>query len=424
MHTTSKAGRRIPALTLPAAAGLGLKPEHADDILDETPQVGFFEVHAENYMGEGGAPHRLLTSIAATYPLSLHGVGLSIGGEGPLDRGHLKRLRTLIDRYRPASFSEHLAWSTHDSTFFNDLLPLPYTQATLERVARHVAETQDALGVRMLLENPATYLVFTESTLDEVDFLAAVAERTGCGLLLDVNNVMVSAVNHGLDAFGYIDRFPVERVGEIHLAGYEETVDDAGERLLIDTHGSPVLPDVFSLYRHTLRRTGPVATLVEWDNDVPDFPTLHAEAVRVEAALAEARDSGFGRRAAGARWVISRLQRPFRPPPSRPRSRLPLRCFRRALRHTAGAGTNGVFASIATTSGPASCGRSPGAFPSPNGSSGRASSAPWPRPSSPPRSRRARCSCAMAAASPASSRPTRLRSSFRISPMSRVSRMR
>ena len=275
-------------MALPIAAGVGLKPEHVETILATRPELGFFEVHAENYMGEGGLPHHQLAAIAGRYPLSLHGVGLSIGGEGDLDRDHLKRLRRLVERYRPASFSEHLAWSTHESTFFNDLLPLPYTPETLDRVARHVAETQDFLGVRMLLENPSTYLVFEESSIDEIDFLVAVSERTGCGLLLDVNNVVVSSINHRLDPVAYIDRFPLDKVGEIHLAGYDEVTDEAGERLLIDAHASPVLPDVFDLYRHVLERAGALPTLVEWDNDVPAFPVLFAEALRVTAALQEA----------------------------------------------------------------------------------------------------------------------------------------
>lgn len=271
---------------LPARAGLGLKPEHYRDVLETRPDIGFFEVHAENYMGAGGPPHAYLEAVAALYPLSLHGVGLSIGGAGPLDTAHLRRLRALIDRYRPHSFSEHLAWSTHDTGFLNDLLPLPYTPETLARVSAHVEETQQAIGRQLLLENPSTYLVFAESTIDEIDFLEAVAERTGCGLLLDVNNVMVSCVNHRLDPHLYIDRFPVGRVGEIHLAGYDETTDGAGDRLLIDAHGSPVRTDVMALYDHALSRTGPVPTLIEWDNDVPDFATLHAEAARVEARIA------------------------------------------------------------------------------------------------------------------------------------------
>ncbi len=271
---------------LPARAGLGLKPEHYGHILDARPDVGFFEVHAENYMGAGGPPHRYLEAVADLYPLSLHGVGLSIGAAGPLDGEHLRRLRGLIDRYRPQSFSEHLAWSTHESGFLNDLLPLPYTQETLERVIAHVDEAQQAIGRRLLLENPSTYLLFAESTIDEIDFLDEIAERTGCGLLLDVNNVMVSSINHGLDPVAYIDRFPVARIGEIHLAGYDETVDGAGDRLLIDAHGSPVKTDVMALYAHTLARTGPLPTLIEWDNDVPDFATLHAEAVHADALIA------------------------------------------------------------------------------------------------------------------------------------------
>jgi uncharacterized protein (UPF0276 family) len=270
---------------LPARAGLGLKPEHYQAILDGEPDVGFFEVHAENYMGAGGPPHRWLEAIRERYPLSLHGVALSIGAARALDKAHLGRLKTLVERYRPQSFSEHLAWSTHDSGFLNDLLPLPYTEETLARVSAHVDETQQALGVRMLLENPSTYVLFEESTIDEIDFLAAVAEKTGCGLLLDVNNVMVSAVNHRLDPYAYLDRFPVERVGEVHLAGYDETVDGAGDRLLIDAHATTVKNDVFALYEHLLRRTGPLPTLVEWDNDVPSFDVLHAEAKRVDSAL-------------------------------------------------------------------------------------------------------------------------------------------
>ncbi|MBY5523049.1 DUF692 domain-containing protein [Rhizobium leguminosarum] len=276
------------ATALPPRAGLSLKPEHYETILANRPDVGFFEIHAENYMGAGGPPHRYLEAIADLYPLSLHGVGLSIGAARDLDREHLKRLRGLIDRYRPQSFSEHLAWSTHDTGFLNDLLPLPYTPETLARVVDHVDETQQWLGRQMLLENPSTYLLFSESTIDEVDFLAEIVSRTECGLLLDVNNVMVSAVNHRLDPVAYIDRFPIELVGEIHLAGYDETVDSVGDRLLIDAHGSTVRTDVVELYRHTLSRRAPLPTLIEWDNDVPDFATLHAEAVRADAMLAAA----------------------------------------------------------------------------------------------------------------------------------------
>lgn len=270
---------------LPARAGLGLKPEHIDEIISTAPDVGFFEVHAENYMGDGGAPHRALTEIASRYALSLHGVGLSIGAERELDKAHLARLQRLVERYKPQSFSEHLAWSTHDTGFLNDLLPLPYTATTLQRVSDHVDEVQQTLGRKMLLENPSTYILFAESSIDEVEFLDRIACKTGCGLLLDVNNVMVSAVNHRLDPYAYIDSFPLEHVGEIHLAGYDETVDGAGDRLLIDAHNCTVANDVFALYRHTIARSGPLPTLIEWDNDVPAFEVLLGEAARTNVAL-------------------------------------------------------------------------------------------------------------------------------------------
>ncbi len=272
---------------LPARAGIGLKAEHRTDILDQNPDLGFVEIHAENYMGEGGAPHRFLEEMAERYPLSIHGVGLSIGGAGPLDKAHLTRLRHLLDRYRPASFSEHLAWSTHQDQFLNDLLPLPYTDETLSRVTAHVDEVQQMLGRQMLLENPSTYLLFEESTIEETEFLRRIAERTGCGLLFDVNNVMVTCTNHGFDPVAYIDRFPVQFVGEIHLAGHEEIEDEAGQRVLVDTHDRNVSKDVFGLYRHALSRLGPVATLIEWDNDVPDFETLFAEARMADAIMAD-----------------------------------------------------------------------------------------------------------------------------------------
>lgn len=282
---------------LPPRAGLGLKPQHYELVLGTRPDIGFFEVHAENYMGAGGPPHRYLEAVRDLYCLSLHGVGLSIGAARALDKVHLKRLRALVDRYRPQSFSEHLAWSTHDAGFLNDLLPLPYTQETLARVVDHVDETQQWLGRHMLLENPSTYILFSDSTIDEVDFLAEIADRTGCGLLLDVNNVMVTAVNHGLDPLAYLQRFPMDRVQEMHLAGYDETTDGAGDRLLIDAHGSAVKADVMALYQSALALAGPKPTLIEWDNEVPDFATLQAEADRTDRMLSDI-GSGTAHRAA------------------------------------------------------------------------------------------------------------------------------
>ncbi|WP_029350912.1 DUF692 domain-containing protein [Bosea sp. 117] len=273
---------------LPRRAGVGFKPEHFTAIDQARQPVGFFEVHAENYMGAGGPPHAQLSRLRADYALSIHGVGLSIGAMQPLDRDHLARLRALCGRYEPESFSEHLAWSSHDTVFLNDLLPLPYTGQTLARVAEHVDEVQTALGRQMLLENPATYLLFEESTIEETDFLAEVARRTGCGLLLDVNNVFVAATNHRLDPRAYLARFPLERVREIHLSGHSETVDDHGAPLLIDSHDTPVKDPVWALYETVIERTGPVATLIEWDNDVPDWPVLRAEAEAAEALLQRA----------------------------------------------------------------------------------------------------------------------------------------
>ncbi|MXN45543.1 DUF692 family protein [Shinella kummerowiae] len=266
------------ASTLPRRAGIGFKPEHFVDILAAPQPIGFFEVHAENYMGAGGPPHAQLGRLREDYALSIHGVGLSIGSMQPLDRDHLSRLKTLCDRYQPESFSEHLAWSTHDSVFLNDLLPLPYTEATLAQVVDHVEQVQATLGRQMLLENPATYLLFQESTIEETDFLAEVARRTGCGLLLDVNNVFVAATNHNLDPYDYIARFPLEAVREIHLSGHSETVDDLGAPLLIDSHDTPVKDPVWALYETVIGRIGPIASLVEWDNDVPAWPVLRAEA--------------------------------------------------------------------------------------------------------------------------------------------------
>lgn len=274
----------IPS-ALPHRVGVGFKPEHFADIFAQPQPVGFFEVHAENYMGAGGPPHAQLARLREDYALSIHGVGLSIGSMQPLDRDHLTRLKTLCDRYLPQSFSEHLAWSTHDSVFLNDLLPLPYTGETLNRVVEHVDQVQAVLGRQMLLENPATYLLFEESTIEETDFLAEVTRRTGCGLLLDVNNVFVAATNHNLDPRDYIARFPLEAVREIHLSGHSETVDDFGAPLLIDSHDTPVKDPVWALYETVIGGVGPVASLVEWDNDVPAWSVLRAEAVAAERIL-------------------------------------------------------------------------------------------------------------------------------------------
>ena len=282
LPAAASAGLGGMALGLPARSGVGLKPEHFRDVLDTRPDIGFFEVHAENYMVDGGPFPHFLTRIREHYPLSLHGVGLSIGGEGPLDEAHLDRLAALIDRYEPASFSEHLAWASHGKAFLNDLLPVPFDRATLDRVCARIDRVQERLQRRMLLENPSTYLEFEASTMSEAEFLREVLRRTGCGLLLDVNNAYVSCTNHGRDALVYFRELPLDAVGEIHLAGFARDEDAAGAPLLIDSHGTPVDEAVWSLYALVIARTGAVPTLLERDHDVPSLATLLAEAHRAE----------------------------------------------------------------------------------------------------------------------------------------------
>ena len=270
---------------LPASVGVGYKPQHYSAILDNAAPVGWLEIHAENYMGDGGRPLAQLRHLSNNFPISVHGVGLSIGGEGRLDSNHLARLKHLCDWLNPASFSEHLAWSTHDSHFLNDLLPLPYTKATLTRVVDHIDHLQEVLGRQILLENPSSYLAFAESTYDEPAFLAEISNRSGCGLLLDVNNVFVSSVNLDMDPHAYIDAFALHKVGEIHLGGHYEDQDDHGAPLLIDSHGREVADPVWALLDYALQRSGPKPVLIEWDTDVPEWPVLRAEAARADKAL-------------------------------------------------------------------------------------------------------------------------------------------
>lgn len=271
---------------LPHAPGIGFKPQHFAAVLAEPGPVQWLEIHAENYMGDGGRPLAQLRALSERFAISVHGVGLSIGSDGPLDREHLARLKHLTGWLNPASFSEHLAWSTHDSHFLNDLLPLPYTDATLARVADHIDQVQEALGRRMLLENPSSYLAFAESSWPETEFLAELARRTGCGLLLDINNVFVSATNLGFAPQDYIDAFPLAHVGELHLGGHDTQADDHGAPLLIDSHGREVADPVWALLDYTLAKSGSRPVLVEWDTDVPDWPVLRDEAMRAARALA------------------------------------------------------------------------------------------------------------------------------------------
>ena len=277
--------------TLPAKAGVGFKPEHFSAILETRPAIGWFEVHPENYMGDGGVPHRQLTALREHYPLSLHGVGLSIGGAGPLDQEHLARFAALVARYQPGQVSEHLAWSTHEGHYLNDLLPLPYTEETLSLVARHVDEVQTALKRPMLIENPSTYVRFTDNDMSEIEFLAELRRQSGCGLLLDVNNVYVQAMNHDFDAAAFIDQFPVEHVGEIHLAGHATTTDETGAPLIIDAHDRRVMDEVWALYRRTIARAGAKPTLIEWDNDIPEWPVLLSEATLADTVMTARRSN-------------------------------------------------------------------------------------------------------------------------------------
>lgn len=268
--------------SLPDRAGLGLKPEHFDAVLTTRPDLGFFEVHAENYMVDGGPMHHYLQQIRSHYPLSVHGVGMSLGSPEPVDKAHLQRLRTLLDRYQPEQFSEHLAWSAHQGQFLNDLLPLPYTESSLKQISAKVDQVQAALGRQMLLENPATYLEYSDSSLSETEFITELVKQSGCGLLLDLNNVHVACKNHGRDPLAYIQALPLTAVQEIHLAGF---APDAQTPLLIDSHDSPVAAEVWSLFEHTLQLTGPLPTLLERDANLPPLADLCREAGEIDSRL-------------------------------------------------------------------------------------------------------------------------------------------
>ena len=267
--------------------GVGFKPEHFDAIEATHPDLQFFEVHAENYMGAGGMPHAMLRRLRDSYALSIHGVGLNIGSQGALDLAHLQRLKRLVQIYEPALVSEHLAWSSHDEAknraYLNDLLPVPYTRAVLNTVVDHIDQVQETLGRRVLIENPSTYLSFVQAEMGEVEFIAEMQYRTGCALILDLNNVHVSAVNQNSDAMTYLAQFPLHAVQEVHLAGHGEDADDLGDPILIDSHDRPVAPPVWALYEHLLHRLGPITTLIEWDNEVPTWDQLYGEAKAARA---------------------------------------------------------------------------------------------------------------------------------------------
>lgn len=275
-----------PAQRPAPAVGIGLKAAHVDQVLQQGARVDFFEVHAENYMVAGGPYLAHLGRVRERWPLSLHGVGLSLGGAGPLDATHLERLARLVERFEPRWVSEHLAWSGHGGAWLDDLLPLPYDSGTLRQVCARVDQLQQRLRRPVLIENPSTYVEYRASTMDEGQFLAELVRRTGCGLLLDLTNAHVSAVNHRRDAWALVEALPAEAIGEIHLAGFAEDHDAAGDRLLIDDHGAPVDEAVWALYHRTLERLGPRPTLIERDNHLPPLAVLEAEAERARQAQA------------------------------------------------------------------------------------------------------------------------------------------
>lgn len=273
-------------------AGVGLRHPYYQDILDTKPAIGWLEVHPENYFG-GGAHRRFLREISAHYPISLHAVGLSLGSAHPVSDDHLRQIKELMDICKPFAVSDHAAWSASGNAHLNDLLPLPYTEETLDALCRNIERTQETLGRPILLENPSTYIAFKDNEMSEAEFMNAATRRTGCGLLLDINNIYVQSRNHGLNPFAYIDAIDAEKVGEMHLAGHTERPADGGV-IVVDTHNRPVRDEVWALYTHAVRRFGRVPTLIEWDQDFPALEVLLAEAAkarRVLDAVQEVRDA-------------------------------------------------------------------------------------------------------------------------------------
>ena len=273
----------------PNVAGVGLRLQHLAEVVATRPAISWFEIHPENFIAN---PHaaELLDEIAAHYPVSVHTVGVSVGSAGGIDRKHLARVKVLIDRLDPIMVSGHLAWSTHEGDYLNDLLPLPYTKESVKLIADHINEVQDAYGRPYHLENPASYLGFAQSTMPETAFLNELVARTHCRLLCDVSNIHVSARNLGYDAYRYIDEFPADAVGEMHLGGFVVEDEDGplSGQVLIDTHSRPIDDNAWNLYAHAVRRFGPKPTLIEWDADLPDFSVLKAEADRADRVTAQA----------------------------------------------------------------------------------------------------------------------------------------
>ena len=286
MPVAARANARHPS-PIPAQAGIGLRAPHYREMLATRPAAGWLEAHSENYFGDG-PPLYYLERLRGHYPLSLHGVGLSLGSTDPLDRRHLQQLKTLIARVEPGLVSDHLSWSSVGGTYLNDLLPLPYTEESLALFGARVCAAQDFLGRELLIENPSSYLQYRHSTIPEAEFLSALVRASGCGLLLDVNNIYVSATNHGFDALQYLHAIPAAAVKEIHLAGFSVNRYEDGE-ILIDTHGARVAAPVWALFRAALRRFGRIPTLIEWDSDIPELAVLLDEMRQADTILNEER---------------------------------------------------------------------------------------------------------------------------------------
>ena len=269
---------------LPACAGVGFKAEHAGEILGGKASVGWFEIHPENYMVAGGPRLAMLADVCAQYPVSMHGVGLSLGGGDPLDARHLADLKRLVDRFNPAMVSEHIAWSSHEGLYMADLLPTPMTKTSLDQLVAAIDTVQSHIARRILIENPTSYLPLPQNSISELDFITEAARRSGCGLLIDVNNIYISAHNLGFDAEVFVDGIPADLVGEIHLAGHERDANDQ-DSILIDTHSRPVADPVWALFDRLIARIGPKPTLIEWDNDVPSWSVLQHEAALADTRL-------------------------------------------------------------------------------------------------------------------------------------------
>lgn len=264
--------------------GVGLKPQHYKDIFETKPDLGWFEIHPENYMCAGGPPHRYLTAIRQEYDVSLHSVGTSLGSVTHPEKRQLDALKTLIERYEPFLVSDHVSWSRGPAHYHTDLLPLPYSHEALDILTRNVDLMQDYLGRQILLENPSTYLEFAHQDMDEPEFLTELVKRSGCGLIMDVNNIFVCASNHGLDADDYLSRVPWKAVQEIHLAGHAVEERD-GYKLRIDDHGSQVSDDVWALYKKAVGYKDAVPVLIEWDSNIPPFSKLMSEVRKAQAVL-------------------------------------------------------------------------------------------------------------------------------------------